>query len=148
MTTRYPEASDRGGTAGRAIDLAGSTEPAFPVIPAEPARRIVVPGGTASTVIDLSNSRRTRRALSNAEAFERVCRFLATGDPRHLPPALRPEADGIMALVAAHAAGPELPWSATAPPPGAPIGDMVRALAGDEIADADSGLLDDGAGAS
>jgi hypothetical protein len=90
---------------------------------------------------------RTRRTLTNAEALEAVVRFLRTGNARHLPPALRPEAEGILATVVRAMAGPPLPWpSGTAQPdpgPGATFAALLRALVGDERADADSGLLDD-----
>jgi hypothetical protein len=87
------------------------------------------------------------RTLTNIEVLERVARFLRTGDRRHLPPALRPEAEGIAALIVQAAASGPVPWPAGAarpqPGPGTSFTEMVRALAGDERADADSGLLDD-----
>ena len=95
----------------------------------------------------VSNTRRTRRQLSNVQVFERVERFMRTGDRRHLPPALRAEADAIAATLVATAVAhggvmPPWPRSAVGPDPGpdAPIGDVVRALAGNAKADALSGF--------
>ena len=97
-------------------------------------------------VYDFSNTRRTRR-LANIQVMERVVRFLQTGDRHHLPPGLRGEADGIMALFAADQLALALgdpPWPGGAarpyPGPGASVSELMRALVGDEMADADSGL--------
>jgi hypothetical protein len=95
------------------------------------------------------NTRRPRRTLTNAEALERVVRFLETGDIAHLPPALRPEAPGIIAFLLASVqempGEPAWPGSAAGPhpPAGASFAAEYRALAGDDLADADSGLLDE-----
>lgn len=121
-------------------------------MPAYDANRVPADehGGTAARIIDLSNARKVRR-LTNAQVIERVFRFLETGDVRHLPPALRGEADGIAAAVMAAQRGPAPRWPSGAarpdPGPGAPIGEVLRALTGDR-ADADSGLDDDGPGAA
>jgi len=105
-------------------------------------------GGTCRSVIDLSNTARNRpRRLTNAEVFERVALFLRTGDKRHLPPALRPEAEGILAMAVESARSilrdgmPPWPGSAAGqdPGPGAPVGEMLRALTGPR-ADEDSGF--------
>jgi hypothetical protein len=86
--------------------------------------------------------------LTNIEVIERVARFLRTGDVCHLPPALRGEAESIVATCVAGLAAVVQPWPAGAARPepgsGASIGEIVRALTGDERADADSGLFDDG----
>jgi hypothetical protein len=88
------------------------------------------------------------RQLSNIEVMERVGRFLATGDLRHLPPALRPEAAGIAALIVRAAASGPVPWPAGAarshPGSGASFTEQIRALTGDERANAASGIYDDG----
>ncbi len=103
-------------------------------------------------IFDFSNSRRTRR-LTNGEVIGRVARFLRTGDRHHLPPALRPEADGIRALALHVLLTEEIPaWPVGAarpdPGPGASIGDLVRAMVGDEAADAPSEIEDDADGAA
>jgi hypothetical protein len=101
-------------------------------------------GGLCDNIIKLSNTRRTRRPLSNIEVLERVADFLRTGDKRHLPPELRGEAEGIVALVMRAAAGPPPSWPASAahpqPGPCASLGEQLRALVGDELADAGSGM--------
>jgi hypothetical protein len=100
--------------------------------------------GHAARVIDLSNTRKTGRTLSNLEVLEAVARFIKTGNPKHLPPALRPEADGIRARVAALRSRPEPPWPDHAarprPAPDATFSEAVRALVGDQKADASSGI--------
>jgi hypothetical protein len=99
-------------------------------------------------VYEFSNSRRTRRrTLSNIEVMERVTRFLRTGDASHLPSALRGEAEGIRSLASAAASVPGQPWptgaAKTHPGPGASATEVIRALTGDDRADADSGLEDE-----
>jgi hypothetical protein len=104
-------------------------------------------------VYEFSNTRRERRRpLSNVDVIERVVTFLHTEGVRHLPPALRGEAGGIVAMLAQdqlRLAMGESPWPAGAARPcpgrGAYVGDLVRVLAGDERADADGGLFEDGA---
>jgi hypothetical protein len=95
------------------------------------------------------NTHRARRPLTNIEVIERVARFLRTRDVRHLPPALRGEAEGIAAMCAAALATGNKPWPAGAarpePRPDASVGELVRALAGDERANASGGLFEDGA---
>jgi hypothetical protein len=96
-----------------------------------------------------SNHGQPKVPLTNIEVMERVARFLRTGDVRHLPPALRREAEVIVAMCAAALATGNKPWPAGAarpePRPDASIGELVRALAGDERANASSGLFEDGA---
>jgi hypothetical protein len=104
-------------------------------------------GSSCSRIIDLSNTRRIRRReLSNVEAIERVERFLRTLDRRHLPPELQGEAEGILAFVIAAGRRPLPPWPASAARPdpgrGASISETLRALTGDEHADAPSGLFE------
>ncbi len=104
-------------------------------------------GRPGARVIDLSNTRSTRRPLSNGDVLERVAKFLRTGNKNYLPLELRPEADGIVATVLAAQCRPEPPWPSTSakpyPGPGATISEQVRALIGDERADAPSGFEDD-----
>ncbi len=94
---------------------------------------------------EFSNTRKTRPALTNIEVIERVAAFLRTGDARHLPPGLRHEAEGIMALAVRHAAMPGRPWPPGAahphPGPGASAVEIILALVGDR-ADDDSSLED------
>jgi hypothetical protein len=100
-------------------------------------------GGWCRSVIELSNTRRTR-TLSNLELLEAVARFLKTGRVKYLPPALRHEAAFIMAAVAEMRARPEPPWPSGAarprPAPDATFAEAVRALVGDAKADEDSGV--------
>jgi hypothetical protein len=95
-----------------------------------------------------SNHGQPKVPLTNIEVMERVTRFLRTGDARHLPPALRREAEGIFALAVRSVMRSMPPWPAGAaqpdPGPRATLGEILRALTGDERADADSGLSDDG----
>jgi hypothetical protein len=97
-----------------------------------------------------SNHGQPKVPLTNIEVMERVARFLRTGDVRHLPPALRREAEGIFALAMRSLMGSMLPWPAGAaqpdPGPRATLCEIVRALAGDERADADSGFFEDDGG--
>jgi hypothetical protein len=97
-----------------------------------------------------SNHGQPNVPLTNIDVLERVARFMRTGDVCHLPPALRGEADSIVAMCVAGLVVAVQPWPAGAagaagpePGPGASMGEIVRALTGDERADADSGLFDD-----
>jgi hypothetical protein len=98
---------------------------------------------------DFSNhARRIRpgpRRLTNAEVWEKVSRFFETGEIRHLPPQLRPEAAGILNVLLEAAARGKPPWPGPGPElgPEVPLAECARILMGDR-ADAES-VFEDGA---
>jgi hypothetical protein len=95
----------------------------------------------------MSNRRKAKgipRRLTNVEVLEAVEKFVRTGNPGHLPPRLRREADAIFAFAMEGAVqyianGGLGPWPESAvganPGPGASIGEIVRALIGDRADD-------------
>jgi hypothetical protein len=72
-----------------------------------------------------SNHGQPNVPLTNIEVMERVARFLRTGDVRHLPPALRHEAEGIVAMCAAALATGKKPWPAGAAQPEPSAASMI-----------------------
>jgi len=90
----------------------------------------------------LSNhAHRRPRRLTNAQVWSRIERFIRSGDPRYLPPVLRPEAAAIAAVLAeVAAAAPPWPGPGDEPPAGMPLAEVYRQLAGDELADAEACL--------
>lgn len=83
-----------------------------------------------------SRVRRRRRTLTNAQVWEAVAAFMATGNAGYLPLEFRREAEGIRQLLLAVAAAGPPPMP---PGLGRPFSENVRAVLGDR-ADVDSGL--------
>jgi hypothetical protein len=102
--------------------------------------------GPGPHTFDFSNAPHMRpargkppRRLTNAQVWEKVTRFLETGEIRHLPPRLRPEAAGILNWALEGLARGKPPWPGPGPEPGpdVPLDECARILMGDR-ADAES----------
>jgi hypothetical protein len=120
--------------------------------PGSISEQLGLPPGRPYT-FDFSNTPRRirpRRAkpprLTNAQVWDKVARFTETGDPDHLPPALRSEASGILNVLVQAAARGKPPWPGPGPEPGpdVPLAECARILMGDRADD--ESVIEDGTG--